>query len=169
MNFTTVRKGGYDPSEVRVHLEAVAREMGHLEARIRELQDQLSEAQRRAANPTFDEATLASALGAQSAAILRSAHEEAGRVTAEAQERSAQVFTESQQRGAAHLIEAQERADGARSPRRRTRPTRSSTTPASPPSASSTRRRSTARRSSSAAASRAAPSSSRPTRRARPS
>jgi cell division septum initiation protein DivIVA len=110
MNFTTVRKGGYDPNEVRVQLESVAREMGHLEARIRELQDQLSEAQRRAANPTFDEATLAGALGAQSAAILRSAHEEAGRVTAEAQERSTQVFTESQQRSSAHLIEAQERA-----------------------------------------------------------
>ena len=110
MNFSTLRKGGLDPHEVRNHLEMVAREMGHLEARIRELQDQLSEAHRRAANPTFDEATLASALGAQSAAILRSAHEEAGRVTAEAQERSAQVFTESQQRAAAHLMEAQERA-----------------------------------------------------------
>ncbi len=110
MNFTTVRKGGYDPNEVRIQLESVAREMGHLEARIRELQDQLSEAQRRAANPTFDEATLAGALGTQSAAILRMAHEEAARVTAEAQERSAQVFTESQQRSSAHLIEAQERA-----------------------------------------------------------
>ncbi|HEY5266906.1 MAG TPA: hypothetical protein VIJ40_08845 [Acidimicrobiales bacterium] len=109
-NFTTVRKGGLDPNEVRVHLEAAAREMGHLEHRIRELQEQLAEAQRRAANPTFDEATLAGALGSQSAAILRSAHEEAGRVTAEAQERSAQVFTESQQRSAGHLIEAQERA-----------------------------------------------------------
>jgi hypothetical protein len=84
--------------------------MGHLEARIRELQDQLSEAQRRAANPVIDEATLAGALGAQSAAILRSAHEEAARVTAEAQERSAHVFTEGQQRSSAHLIEAQERA-----------------------------------------------------------
>lgn len=110
MNFATLRKGGLDPNEVRVHLEMVAREMGHLESRIRELQDQLGEAQRRAANPTLDEATLAGALGAQSAAILRSAHEEAGRVTSEAQERSAQVFTESQQRAAAHLIEARERA-----------------------------------------------------------
>jgi len=110
MNFTTLRKGGYDPNEVRIQLESIAREMGHLESRIRELQDQLSEAQRRAANPTFDEATLAGALGAQSAAILRAAHEEAARVTAETQERSAQVFTESQQRSSAHLIEAQERA-----------------------------------------------------------
>ena len=104
MNFSTVRKGGLDPNEVRVHLEAVAREMSHLETRIRELQEHLSEAQRRAANPTFDEATLTSALGAQSAAILRSAHEEAGRVTAEAQERSAHLFSESQQRAANHLI-----------------------------------------------------------------
>lgn len=84
--------------------------MSHMENRLRELQEQLSEAQRRAANPTFDEATLTAALGAQSASILRSAHEEAGRVTAEAQERSAQVFSESQQRAAAQLIEAQERA-----------------------------------------------------------
>jgi cell division septum initiation protein DivIVA len=109
-NFNTVRKGGYDPQEVRSHLDTVSREVGHLESRIRDLQEQLSEALRRAANPTLDEATLASALGAQSAAILRSAHEEAGRVTAEAQERSAQLFTESQHRAATHLIEAQERA-----------------------------------------------------------
>jgi cell division septum initiation protein DivIVA len=109
-NFTTLRKGGVDPQEVRLHLEAVAREMAHLENRIHETQSHLAEAQRRAANPTFDEATLASALGTQSAAILRSAHEEAARVTAESQERSAQLFTESQQRSAGHLIEAQERA-----------------------------------------------------------
>ncbi len=110
VNFTTLRKGGLDPNEVRLHLEAAAREMGHLENRIRELQEQLNEAQRRAANPTFDEATLATALGQQSATILRSAHEEAGRVTAEAQERSAQVLAETQQRSATQLIEAQERA-----------------------------------------------------------
>ena len=109
-NFNTVRKGGLDPQEVRSHLETVSREVGHLESRIRDLQEQLSEALRRAANPTFDEATLASALGSQSAAILRSAHEEAGRVTAEAQERSALLFAESQKRAANHLIEAQERA-----------------------------------------------------------
>lgn len=108
--FTTVRKGGLDPQEVRFHLESVAREMAHLESRVRELQSQLAEALERVAHPTLDEATLASALGTQSAGILRSAHEEAGRVTSEAQERSAQLFTDSQQRSAAHLIEAQERA-----------------------------------------------------------
>lgn len=110
MTFATVRKGGLDPQEVRVHLEAVAREMAHLEQRVRELQEHLSEAQHRAAHPVLDEATLASALGTQSAAILRSAHEEAGRVTAEAQERATQLFSDTQQRSANHLIEAQERA-----------------------------------------------------------
>jgi cell division septum initiation protein DivIVA len=110
VTFATVRKGGLDPQEVRVHLEAVSREMAHLEQRIRELQEHLSEAQHRASHPVLDEATLASALGTQSAAILRSAHEEAGRVTAEAQERATQLFSDTQQRSANHLIEAQERA-----------------------------------------------------------
>jgi cell division septum initiation protein DivIVA len=110
VNFSTVRKGGLDPQEVRLHLESVAREMVHMESRLRETQEQLAEALRRAANPTFDEATLTTALGTQSVAILRSAHEEAGRVTAEAQERSAQLFADSQQRSAAHLMDAQERA-----------------------------------------------------------
>jgi cell division septum initiation protein DivIVA len=109
-NFTTLRKGGVDPHEVTQHLEAVAREVAYLEQRLREVIEQLADAEYRAANPVLDEATLASALGAQSAAILRSAHEEAARVTAEAQERGAQIFTDTQQRSAEHLIEAQERA-----------------------------------------------------------
>lgn len=109
LSFSTVRKG-FDPNEVKSYFDSVAREMSLLESRIRDLQEQLAEALRRAANPVIDEATLAGALGSQSAAILRSAHDEAGRVTAEAQERTAQLFSESQQRAAAHLMEAQERA-----------------------------------------------------------
>ena len=109
-NFTPLRKGGIDPHEVNAHLEAVAREVAHLENRLHEVREQLADAEYRAANPKLDEATLASALGAQSAAILRSAHEEAARVTAEAQERGGQIFTDTQQRSAEHLIEAQERA-----------------------------------------------------------
>jgi cell division septum initiation protein DivIVA len=81
-----------------------------LESRITDLQHQLSEAQHRADNPVLDEATLASALGAQSAAILRSAHDEAGRVTAEAQERATAIFSQAQERATGYLVEAQERA-----------------------------------------------------------
>lgn len=109
-NFTTVRKGGFDPEEVRLHLESVGREVSRLESRISELQDQLTKARQEAKNPKLDEATLLSALGAQSAAILRAAHEEAARVTSEVQERSAKLFAESQEKSAQHLIEAQERS-----------------------------------------------------------
>ena len=109
VTFSTIRKNGLDPAEVRSYLDSVAREMNQLEQRIRDLHEQLADAQKRAANPTFDEATLTQALGAQSAAILRSAHEEAGRVTAEAQQRGAAVFSEAQQRASQQLIETQER------------------------------------------------------------
>jgi len=107
--FSTIRKNGLDPQEVRTYIDSVAREMAQLETRVRDLQEQLASAEKRAANPTFDEATLTNALGAQSASILRSAHEEAGRVTAEAQERATATFAEAQKRAATHLIEAQER------------------------------------------------------------
>jgi DivIVA domain-containing protein len=109
VTFSTVRKNGLDPVEVRSYLDSVTREMAQFEARIRDLQEQLTDERHRAANPTFDEATLMSALGSQSAAILRSAHEEAGRVMAEAQERSATAFSEAQKRASDHLIETQER------------------------------------------------------------
>ena len=109
ITFSTIRKNGLDPQEVRAYLETVAREMGQFEARIHDLQEQVAQAQHRAANPTFDEATLTQALGAQSAAILRSAHDEAGRVMAEAQERAAAAISEAHKRSSEHLIETQER------------------------------------------------------------
>src|SRR5580658_432490 len=108
-NFGVARKG-YDQTEVRAYLDNVAREMQLLEGRMADLQHQWAEALRRAANPVLDEATLAAALGAQSAAILRSAHDEAGRVTGEAQERATAVFSQAQERAASYLVEAQERA-----------------------------------------------------------
>ncbi len=107
--FATVRKG-FDPAEVRRYLESVGREMAALESKIRELQDQLAEANRLAANPVIDESMLTAALGNQSAIILRTAHEEAGRVTADAQQRATAVFAQAQERAAAFTVEAQERA-----------------------------------------------------------
>ena len=108
-NFAVLRKG-FDPDEVHRYLENVAREMARLENHIRALQDQLADAKRKVLNPKLDEEQLVAALGAQSAAILRSAHEEASRVTAEAQERATQIFTQAQERGTASIMEAQERA-----------------------------------------------------------
>ncbi|HEY8080872.1 MAG TPA: DivIVA domain-containing protein, partial [Acidimicrobiales bacterium] len=92
---------GYEPREVRSYLEQVARELAGAEKRIAELREHVADAERRAKNPVLDEATLASALGTQSAAILRSAHEEAQRVVTAAQTRGTELLSEAQERAAA--------------------------------------------------------------------
>jgi cell division septum initiation protein DivIVA len=108
-NFAVVRKG-FDQNEVRAHLEGLAREYANLEHRLKDLSEQLADAKRRAANPVFEESQLVAALGNQSAAILRAAHDEAGRVTSEAQERATLIFRQAQERGTQSIVEAQERA-----------------------------------------------------------
>src|SRR5580700_7191361 len=107
--FTPSRRG-YDPREVRSYLEQVARELAAAERRITELREHVADAERRALHPVLDEATLASALGTQSAAILRSAHEEAQRVVTAAQARSTELLGEAQDRAAAVIVEAQSHA-----------------------------------------------------------
>jgi DivIVA domain-containing protein len=101
---------GYEPREVRSYLEQVARELAGAEKRIAELREHVADAERRAKNPVLDEATLASALGTQSAAILRSAHEEAQRVVTAAQTRGTELLSEAQERAAALTVEAQSHA-----------------------------------------------------------
>jgi DivIVA domain-containing protein len=107
--FSPTRRG-FDPREVRSYLEQVARELSGAERRIAELRDHVADAERRAANPELDEATLASALGTQSAAILRSAHEEAQRVVSAATERANELLGEAQDRAASVVVEAQARS-----------------------------------------------------------
>ncbi|HAM03843.1 MAG TPA: hypothetical protein DCQ30_16700 [Acidimicrobiaceae bacterium] len=82
--FTTARKG-FTPSEVRAFLDLVARELEAAGARERELRDALSDAQHRAANPVMDEATLTTALGQETAKVLRSAHDAAGAIMSKAE------------------------------------------------------------------------------------
>jgi DivIVA domain-containing protein len=107
--FSPTRRG-YDPREVRSYLEQVARELASAERRIAELREHVADAERRAEHPVLDEATLASALGTQSAAILRSAHEEAQRVVTAAQARSTELLGEAQERAASIIVEAQSHA-----------------------------------------------------------
>jgi DivIVA domain-containing protein len=109
--FSPTRRG-FDPREVRSYLEQVARELSGAERRIAELRDHVADAERRAANPELDEATLASALGIRSAAILRSAHEEAQRVVSAANERASELLGEAQDRAASVIVEAQSRSAG---------------------------------------------------------
>ena len=101
---------GYDSREVRSYLEQVARELALAEKRVADLRERVADAEQRALHPVLDEATLAAALGTQSAAILRSAHDEAQRVVTAAQERATELLGEAQERAGAVVVEAQSRA-----------------------------------------------------------
>lgn len=117
--FATGRRG-FDPAEVRAYLEEVARELHAAMARERELRDAVAEAQRRAANPVLDEATLTTALGQETAKVLRTAHDaaselvaraesDAGRVQAQAQDEAEQLRARAEE----HATERAQKADAA--------------------------------------------------------
>ena len=94
-SFTAVRRG-YEPEEVRSYLELVARELAAWEQRDEEWRAELAEVEERARHPVIDEASLAQALGQQSAQILRHAHEEAARIVQAAEESAAAVTRQAQ-------------------------------------------------------------------------
>ncbi len=124
--FGTTRRG-FDPAEVRSFLEHVARELVAAADREQELRRALAEAERQAANPVLDEATLTAALGLETARVLRSAHEasaelvaraenDAARMRAQAQEEAEDLERHSQQ--SAHDRAAQAEAAAAETRRR---------------------------------------------------
>src|SRR5579862_2864667 len=94
--FATSRRG-FEPGEVRAFLEAVARELHVAAARERELLDELSAAEHRAANPVLDEATLTAALGQETARVLRSAHDAASELLARAESDGARLRAAAQE------------------------------------------------------------------------
>ncbi|HEV3213202.1 MAG TPA: DivIVA domain-containing protein [Acidimicrobiales bacterium] len=107
--FSPVRRG-FDPREVRSFLEQVARELAAAERRIAELREHVADAERRALHPVLDEETLTSALGSRSAAVLKSAHEEAQHVVTAAQARATELLGEAQDRAASVIVGAQRHA-----------------------------------------------------------
>ena len=124
--FGTTRRG-FDPAEVRSFLEHVARELVAAADREQELRRALAEAERQAANPVLDEATLTASLGLETARVLRSAHEasaelvaraenDAARMRAQAQEEAEDLERHSQQ--SAHDRAAQAEAAAAETRRR---------------------------------------------------
>jgi cell division initiation protein len=104
--FGTVRRG-FDPQEVRAYLEVVARELNALDQHVQDLRRQLADAEERSLHPVFDEATLTTALGQQSAQVLRDAHAESARITREAEEAAAELVREAQGHAADLQVQAE--------------------------------------------------------------
>lgn len=94
--FATSRRG-FDPAEVRAYLESLARELDGAIQRERELQAALAAAEQRAANPVLDEATLTTALGQETARVLRSAHDAASELVARAEADGARIRSQAQE------------------------------------------------------------------------
>jgi len=115
--FGTARRG-FDPAEVRVFLEQVSHEMQAAAEREEALRDMADDAERRAANPVLDEATLTAALGQETARVLRSAHDaatelvskaeaEAARLRTLAQEETAQLQARTEQNASDRIAQAE--------------------------------------------------------------
>jgi cell division septum initiation protein DivIVA len=94
-SFAAVRKG-IDGEAVHAYLVKVAAELRDVLEREAVLRERLAEAERRAAEPDLDEATLTRAIGIETAKILSTAHEAAHNVVAKAEERAAELIASSE-------------------------------------------------------------------------
>src|SRR4051794_28532860 len=95
----TVARRGFDTDEVETFLAEVADQVRAAMDRERALLQQLAAAERaleaeRANRPVLDEDALTTALGAEAASILRSAHEAAGGIKAQAEKERARIIRE---------------------------------------------------------------------------
>jgi len=111
-----VARRGFEQDAVRRFLDGVAAAIRDLRASEAELSARLADAERRAASPELDEETLAAAVGAETAKVLRTAHEAARDVLARAEARAGELVAEA---GAilgerTREAEAESRALGAR-------------------------------------------------------
>lgn len=90
-SFPAVRKG-IDGEAVRAYLGKVATELRGALEREATLRERLVEAERRAADPELDEATLTKAIGVETAKILSTAHEAARNTVVKAEEQAAEMI-----------------------------------------------------------------------------
>ncbi len=97
---------GYDPEEVKQFLEQVAAQVRRLRERCDQAESARRDAEQRALHPKFDEATLMSAVGEETAAILRSARSAAAEITAKADGTARQMVEEAKNRADAMVAEA---------------------------------------------------------------
>ncbi len=94
-SFPTARRG-LDPDAVRRYLETLAAQLQEVLDREQALRRRLAEAERQAADPQLDEATLLRAVGAETARILEAAHDAAADVVSKAEARAAEILAEAE-------------------------------------------------------------------------
>ena len=82
---------GFEQEAVRQYLQALAGEVREMLDREQALRRKVAEAERRAAEPELDEATLMRAVGVETAKILQAAHDAAQEVVAKAEARAAEI------------------------------------------------------------------------------
>ncbi len=111
--FGTSRRG-FDPNEVRGYLEMVSRELSASLERESELREALADAQQRAANPVLDEATITTALGQETARVLKSAHDAANDLMARVEAEAEQVRSSAREE-AEHVLARTQKAAAERS------------------------------------------------------
>jgi DivIVA domain-containing protein len=89
--FTSSRRG-FDPDEVRAFLGKVAQEFRAMRQRQATLEEQVREAEYRAAHPVWDENAILSAVGEETASILRSAHAAAADIKTKAEDNAGRIL-----------------------------------------------------------------------------
>src|SRR5579875_3215674 len=105
---------GYDQGEVRSFLNRVATELRAWRERAEQLESAWHSAEERAARPpVLDEDTLMSAVGEETASILRSARAAAADMRAKAAEESERTLTEARSEAERALTEARSEAEQA--------------------------------------------------------
>jgi len=104
---------GFDQAEVRAYLRVLAGEFSALRDRVAELEAELSAVAEPAPVPvmTLDIATVTSALGEETARVLRAAQEAAEDLRTRAEDGAARTLKEAHEEAARTLKEAQEEAD----------------------------------------------------------
>ncbi|MGH9125936.1 MAG: DivIVA domain-containing protein [Acidimicrobiales bacterium] len=98
---------GFNQDEVRAFLARVAAEMVVLHKQHTALEEARRDAEYRAAHPSFDEDTLLGAVGQETAAILKSAHEAAADIKARAGESASRILKDAHQQADALRAEAE--------------------------------------------------------------
>jgi hypothetical protein len=108
--FPALRKG-VDGDAVRRYLESIADEIRGLLDREAQLRRRVVEAERKAAEPpVLDEATLANAVGAETARILQAAHDAAREVLARAEAQAGELVAEAEALASERGVAVQEEA-----------------------------------------------------------